>query len=389
MPILFHIPAQDKLVIKPNFEIRERFERRLDRDFAKPNSDNRTDYLTRIRVGATADYGKNWKFGLQYQYAHDWIQKAPQFATDEGSDLSLAFAQHVTPSGTLTLGRQKIVLGSERLIGTGEWVNVSRSMDGIRYQSKDWDAFGFKIGVGQPKPTDVRIYGLAKTWKWGQTAAIYKHDFVNGRSLDIATLTHAMNRKFGDWTIDAEVAFQFGETRGKHQRAWAWHSSAKHPLGPKTQGFVEFNAASGGSNAETVMTFDNLYPTNHKFYGSMDLQGWKNMTEIAFGVVHQLNPKVDVSGHFHQFSLRDPADGWYGAGGSFNRGINGDFIDPTGQSGRDVGSELDLDVTFRYRKDTTIAGGIGMFNPGSFVKTLNSGNSDRQTWFYLQIGFKF
>lgn len=387
----FDVPVQgqDKIDIKPMIEIRERFERRINRDFSDATADKRTDFLTRIRVGATGTYGTKWSFALQYQYAHDWILKSSSKATDEGSDLSLGYAQYKSNNGTVTVGRQKINLGTERLIGSADWVNVSRSMDGARYQNKELDVFAFKLGVGQPKPTDARVLAASKTWKWGQTSYVFKHDQAAGRVVDLSTVSHWMNKTFGQWTIDAEAALQFGKNQGKAQRAWAWHSSVTHPLGSKTRGFVELNAASGGSNSDTNFTFDNLYPTNHKFYGNMDLQAWKNMTEIAVGVAHKLNARTDFSASWRSFTLRDSSDAWYGAGGIASKGTSGDFIDPTGQSGRNVGWELDLDATYRATKNLTLVGGVGLFQPGSFVKSLNGGSAAGQHWLFIQGTFKF
>ncbi|MBS1724813.1 MAG: alginate export family protein [Armatimonadetes bacterium] len=389
VPFLVYLPPQEKLHIQPTVEFRERIERRNNRDFSDAPNDDRTDFLTRVRVGAIATLDKQWKFSLQYQYARDWIHKASGHSVDEASDLSLGYAQHIGAEGTATLGRQKIVLGSERLIGPLEWTNLSRPVDGFRFQSKDWDAFVFKFGVGETRPLDARVAGVARTWKEGLSSFIYKHDQVNGRSIDLGTVSHWTKRKYGQWTFDLEAAIQFGENKGRHQRAWAWHSSASHPLSAKTSGFLEFNAASGGSNSDNVFTFDNLYPTNHKFYGSMDMQAWKNMNEISAGVIHQLTAKSTLSFKVYSYSLRDASDAWYGAAGSANKGKNGDFIDPTGASGKNVGTEFDLEGTYAPRKDVQFSGGLGLFKPGSFVKSRNGGTADDQLWFYVQVSIRF
>jgi len=389
VPFSVYLPPQEKLHIQPTVEFRERIERRNNRDFSDIPNDDRTDFLTRVRVGATATLGKRWKFAIQYQYAHDWIHKASGHSVDEASDLSLGYAQHIGPEGTATLGRQKIVLGTERLIGSAEWTNLSRPVDGFRFQYKDWDAFVFKFGVGETRPLDARVAGVARTWKEGLSSFLYKHDQVGGRSVDIGTLSHWTKRKVGDWTFDLEAALQFGENKGRHQRAWAWHSSASHPLGPKTTGFIELNAASGGGNSDNVFTFDNLYPTNHKFYGSMDMQAWKNMNEVAAGVIHQLNAKSTVSFKVYSFSLHDPSDAWYGATGGANKGKNGDFIDPTGASGRNVGTEFNLEGSYIQSKDFQLSGGLGLFQPGSFVKSRNGGMAKSQIWIFLQASIRF
>ena len=103
----------------------------------------------------------------------------------------------------------------------------------------------------------------------------------------------------------------------------------------------------------------------------------------------EIDPKTDLSAHWHSFTLRDPSDAWYGVGGAPNKGVNGDFVDPSGNSGRNVGWEFDLEATFRPTKNWTINGGVGLFQPGSFVRKLNSGAADRQTWFFLQGTYKF
>ncbi|MBS1715569.1 MAG: alginate export family protein [Armatimonadetes bacterium] len=384
-----HPVDQDKIEIKPLYEFRYRLERRLERDFSSAVSDDRTDHLGRLKVGIEGKKGDRLKFGLQYLYAHAWSELPTKRVEDEAGDLSLAYVQFKSAQSTATIGRQKIVVGTERLIGTAEWVNVPRSMDGIRFQTPVWDAFAFKFGVGQPKPQDARVFGLSGQWKYGRSMVVQKHDRVNGRSVDITTLAHEFNRKVGDWTIEAEAALQFGKVQSRDQRAWAWHASASRPFGPKTKAYVEADSASGGSNADTVMTFDNLYPTNHKFYGSMDLQAWKNMDEFAVGVVHKPMKQLDLSASWRTFSLRDPSDAWYGAGGAPNKGANGDFVDPTGSSGRRVGSEIDLEATFRPTDKVSLGLGIGLFEPGSFVKKLNGGSADRQTWLYFQVAAKF
>lgn len=384
-------PANDvpKLDVKFTFEGRTRFERRIDRDFNENIGDGRSEFLTRVRPGFTFTYGDKISGAFQYQYAHSFIWRDRINKTDENSDASLAYVRYKDSGLTTTLGRQKIGMGTGRLIGAPDWGNVGRSADGIRFQTKDWDAAAFKIGVAWPKPYDAQIAFVSHTWRQGTTGVVQKHDKTPAGDVDITTVSHSFTTKLGGLAIDGEGALQGGDNAGKDQKAWAWHVGVSHTLDSKTKLYVEANAASGGGDADTTRTFDNLYPSNHDRYGSMDLQGWKNMNEFAVRLDHKLNDKTDLRARWSTLSLRDPSDGWYSASGSINKRPGGSFIDPTGSSGRDLGSEFNLEATYRLNKVYTFTGGIGLFSPGKFVKNVNGGNADQQAWGYISMQVRF
>lgn len=378
-----------QLEFRPYFDWRVRVERRLDRDFYSPTDDNRSDVLNRFRPGVEWSYGKEWSGEVQYQLATGAVKTNAIDFTDDASDVGLAYARYRKNGLDVTAGRQKIAIGSERLIGPLEWSLTARSFDGVRVRLGRWDAFAFKVGVALPKPGKQRIAGTTYKSGLGLTSVIFKHDAAAAGDTDLWTLAQTWERKWGKWAFETEDAVQFGNTAGKTLRAWAVHANLSYAASKQTKPWVEFNAASGGGNATTTYTFDNLLPTNHKFYGSMDLQGWRNMQEIAVGVDHQFNPKWSGKAHFHSFSLRDASDAWYGAGGGVNRGGFGAFADPTGASGRDLGRELDLEVTYKHNARMTFSGGVGAFWPGGFVKSLNGGRADTQYWGFLSAQFRF
>jgi hypothetical protein len=361
-------------------DARERFERRLNKDFDSAVSDNRSDLFSRWRVGAKLTFGKQWKGELQYQYAHDeaWT-KARNFSV-ENSDLSLAYAETSVNGWTIDLGRQKINIGQQRLIGSFEWNNVGRSFDAVRVRNKVWDAFAFKIGVGSPKPRDARVFGLVHASSLGDTIAAFKHD----KGVDLTTIDHNVTHAFGSITVDAEGAIQFGKVSGNDQRAWALHVRGTAKAGSAVKVFAEVNAASGGPK----MTFDNLYPTNHSKYGIADMIAWKNMEHFAVGAEFSLRKNLNMKASWNAYSLRDARDAWYGAGGAPNTHAGTPLKDASGASGRDLGNEFDLDSNYTISKTASISAGVAMFNPGSFVRNV-TGHSDRQLWGYMQLAFRF
>ncbi len=376
VPILFQ-----QFDFTPYLDVRFRAERRLNRDFFSPTDDDRSDLYSRYRPGVQWKYGKNWSGDIQYQYADDKIYKTASTTSDEFSDLNLAFAKYKNNKIEVTFGRQKINIGSERLIGTLEWATTGRSFDGIRLKSGQWDAYAFKVGVARPMPGRTRIVGATYSGKAGATSLIFKND--DRSSIDILTLSHLWQKQCGKWSFDVEGAVQTGSVGARDLEAWAGHGAATYSFSKATRGYVELNAASGGGNSTTTRTFDNLLPTNHKFYGSMDMQSWRNMEEIAVGLEHQINPKWSAKTSIRSFSLRDARDAWYGAGGAPNSGPSGPFVDPTGASGRDVGREFNLEFGCKQSPTLSFSAGIGTFFPGDFIKAQNGGQADRQYWGYV------
>jgi len=385
MPILYELPPMDRFIFRPTLDWRIRVERRLDRDFKESANDNRSDLLNRIRPGVAWTYGPNWSGEVQYQLAHDEIWLPGRTFSDEATDLNLLYSKHKKGQTEVTIGRQKIELGSGRLLGSLEWGMTGRSFDGVRIKLDEWDAFAFKVGVAYPKPGRTRIAGVARTGSQGLTSLLFKHDDQQKPSTDVWTLSHLWQKNMGRWSVGSEAALQFGRTAGNDLRAWAVHFDASFAFDKATKGFVEVNAASGGGRHGKSYLFDNILPTNHKFYGSMDMQSWRNMEEIAFGLEHQVNPKLSTKAHFRNFALRDPSDGWYSAGG----GLNAGFIDPTGMSGRDIGRELDLELTYKSGTRLTLTTGVAAFWPGSFIKARTGGVGTTQFWGFVAAQYRF
>lgn len=384
---LWMLPADEPL--KPYSEVRERYEHRVDRDFSEERQDNGTDLLSRWRIGAKLSFGKGLQGEVQYQYAHGVACTSQRNFSTENSDLSLAYVDAPVNGGTLTVGRQKIALGDQRLIGPLEWANVSRSFDGVRFKTKQLDLWASNISVAAPRPRDLRLAAAGYKSRWGETNLIFKHDKPAAGDTDIWTLDHLVRRPWRGVNFEFEGALQGGESAGTDHEAWAVHVAASKKLKPNIGIFAEANAASGGSRTDKSRTFDNLYPTNHNKYGTADLQGWRNMTEVVVGANWQ--PRKDVSAHisWHRFWLRDPADAWYGAGGAPNRGRFGVFRDPSGMSGTDVGHEFDVDVVWNASPTSSLSAGLAVFQPGQFIKGVNGGSATGQIWGYLAFQGRF
>ncbi|MFH1742898.1 MAG: alginate export family protein, partial [bacterium] len=83
----------------------------------------------------------------------------------------------------------------------------------------------------------------------------------------------------------------------------------------------------------------------------------------------------------HYLQLAEEEDGWYYCSGKSIR------QDATGDSGRDLGHELDLLAKWKVRDDLELFCGYSHFFPESFVKdTGTHGDAD---WVFLQVTYFF
>lgn len=373
---------------KTDLEFRTRFERRAEQAFGGAPADDVGTVFTRFRPGMTAR-GDKWTGRVQLQYAHSLNWTQAQNFSQESLETSLLYFQ-LSDNGQLwTFGRQKIALGDQRLIGPLEWANQARSFDGLRFQSGNWDASFFAIGVSANRPKDARVGVVSFASELGTTSYIFKSDTSAMGDTKIHTLDHLWKGHGGSAQFEAELALQVGEVGAKELGAYAVHAGIIVPVGRALKINIDGNLASGGQSSEHSKTFDNLYPTNHPFYGSADMVGWKNMQEIAIGAWYSFDQTGKVGFTFHRYWLFDDTDSWYGAGGGANKQTGGTFGDPTGGSGNDIGSELNLELGRSFGKYGAVNAGLAWFFPGKFIKHQLGGSAKTQTWLYFSYGVKF
>lgn len=371
----------------PILELRARYERRTDRDFNRSNVDNTSDILSRFRIGTEFASGKI-RGKLLYQYAHneEWSRRAN--FSQWRSDFVLAYAQTKTGRASVTAGRQRLSFGSERLLGAAEWNNASNSWDGIRVGVGKFEGFAAKVGVGAIPNNDVALFGGTYTQGPHQTLLVYKRD-VRDTQVDEVTISQLYRAALGKFKIDAEAAGQFGRRDGRRKQAGALDVIVAMPVAPKLSLSLQGSIASGGDPSGTNATFDQLYPSLHDKHGLIDAAGWKNIRDLALWLRYEPDKLTSVKLQYHRLALDSARDAFYGGNGRPNSGRNGVLIDPTGRSGRGIGDEFDVDMTRRLNPHQTVRAGVGVLNPGPFVRALNGGDTRSHVWGYVQWAYNF
>jgi hypothetical protein len=385
MSIFFVLPPATDWTFKPIYDLRERYERRLDKDFSETGSDNRSDLFSRWRVGVDFGYKKDFTGKLVYQYAHDLFWLASGNASEERSDVFLAYVDFNGLGGKVRLGRQQLVLGTERLLGPSDWGNTGRSFDMARWTGKNIDLFAGRLAVNGTPSKDAQIAGGFLQSRYGDSLFVFKHDEKGASHDDIYTLDHVFKAKKGKWSGDLELAGQMGRKGNNKLEAWATGLKVNYQKDEKWKFYGEAAAASGGHRGDTSLTFDQLYASNHSRYGIMDMQGWRNMSGLSLGAQYKPTKTWTLNAEFHSFGLWAANDSWYSDGGRANSGST----DSSGNSGRNVGQEFDFWTSYNIDSKSTLEAGVGVFKPGNFIKSFaNKGDRD-QVWGYLQYRIRF
>lgn len=339
---------------------------------------------------------------------------------------------------TLKAGRQVLSYGEERLVGAFDWNNIGRTFDAVKvHWQNEW--FGADFFTAHPViPQDGRfdtdnshdffsgvyattmkipanildVYFLARNASTSALTAVPSPQFPQPSARDIYTVGGRFKSKpgaTGNWDYAVEGAYQFGDyldtragapTRRLNQEAFMAVVQGGYTfsnLWAKPRIGAEFDYGSGDNNPKdgTHRTFDNLYPTNHKFYGSMDFASLQNIQDV--GVNLSLKPhrrlSFTVMGNF--LWLADTQDSFYTVAGAPRGGTattpgTGYGVNP----GYDnyLGSEVTAIGGWAITRFAQLEAGYGHFFHGGYVTETwsASGFGARDADFgYVQLAVKF
>lgn len=332
------------------------------------------------------------------------------------------------------VGRQELSYGDERLIGAFDWNNIGRVFDAakLRYESdRFWlDGFAGYVVVpddnnfNEPNHEDLfwGAYGGTKAlvpkaetqlYFLGRNASEEAAGPQSGALIGLPTerdiytagaRVKSVPGQLKGWDYTAEAVYQFGEFKESNARpeldqdAWAAHvmggyTFASTATAPRLG--IEYNFSSGDSDPtdDRHQTLDNLFPTNHKFYGYMDLFSWQNIHNPRINLSIKPAKGLSVTVDYHLFWLADTADYFYQASGAPRRGgAPGAGYDRNHGHDSFVGSEVDVVATYTPKPHLTLQAGYGHFFVGDYVEQSLAapafGSSDAD-WIYAQAVINF
>jgi len=397
--------------------------------------------LQRFRIGAAFKPTDWLKFYAQGQDTREFFSERPNIPGalgaegDDTFDLRQGYVQIGPKSWNITAGRQTLVYGDERLIGTSDWNNFGRTFDAVklyfetgkmttidlftstvvniyRHSFDQSDLFngtethrdlvfsGIYFSTGAVEPITLDFYALGLDQARGNDAnfegilglppagsaggnPMARTDFVT-----LGTRIKGDPKKLGGFEYEGEFAFQKGEVADLDLTAFAAHIGGGYnfdcPWKPRL--FAEYNFATGDDNPTDSDngTFQNLFPTNHKFYGFMDLFSWQNLHNPELSLKAKPYKQVGLEADLHGFWLADTNDAWYRANGVTK-------VRPITPASRNadsyVGAETDLVITYQPVKFLTLVAGYSHFFAGDYLKA--TGPSDDADFGYVQSTVSF
>jgi len=414
-------------------------------DFRRTGVDNDNSYLLlreKVHLGYTPC---SWfsVFGEARDSSSVGDERHPSPDADQ-LDLHQAFVRLGDSSQfpiTAKIGRQELIYGDERLVGGADWANIPRAFDAVKFRFENahlWvDAFAGRVVLpvqhhfNEPNDYDwfsgvyasstnlaprqeAQIYFLSRdaSAKAATAAAGSLYNLPSARDIfTLGTRVKSLPGQWNGWDYTVEVAGQLGSINlqvppaGRHRLdhealaasaacGFTWTEVVGAPrLG------LEYNFASGDADPRDGknQTFENLFPTNHKLYGYMDLVGWRNIHNPRLSASIKPAKALLLTLDYHLFWLADTHDFFYSEGG-LARGANGPASPGEPVSyGRNpgfnsfIGSELDLETTYSIKPWAIVRAGYGHFFIGDYIRSslANVGGARDADWLYIQTTFNF
>lgn len=302
----------------------------------------------------------------------------------------------------LTIGRQLLNYGAQRMIGPLDWTNNSRNWDAIKLELGNSKAKVdlFASAVVQPDPTrrldqprrGYNIHGAYGSldklipsstlepyllWKTGN-ASIWTGGFR------LASLPGAKALRGFDYQI--ETSRQWGSIAATRHRAsaislLAGRTVGAHGWNPRVSGEYNYASGDGNPNDGTHRTFDHLLGTNHLFYGLVDAVGWQNMHNVRAGIDAKPTKRLQVNVDYHWLWLANANDALYDVAGRAT-------VRPrAGNTARAIGTELDATLTWSVSKQWKAGGGVGHLIAGEFLKRNSPGSGQTFPYVFAQYSF--
>jgi hypothetical protein len=312
------------------------------------------------------------------------------------------------PVAGLRIGRQELLLGSQRLLSPLDWTNTRRTFEGAkltgRFEGFVLDAFWtrpviIRLDAANTRDDDAVFTGI--TFRPATPGSIAWETYLLRLEQGEGTRLWGREGEHDRITIGGRAAKALGSgaTRVEIEGAWQGGTLADETISAFfvasdiTRSFaalwsrptlgVGLDYASGDDAPEDgrAGTFHQLFPLAHAFAGYMDILGRQNLTEIrAVATAAPAAPlQLRLSGH--HFLRASDADGAYAVGG-------GELRPAAGLAERSIGSEVDMLATFRASPHSRLEVGYGHFFPGAFMTESASGATGSD-WVYAAVVFTF
>jgi hypothetical protein len=325
----------------------------------------------------------------------------------------------------LRVGRQELLYGSQRLVSPLDWSNIRRRFEGLKLFTRT-DAWNVDLWIANPVSTAVPGVGSIEVsdnsfdqreedYLFGGVFTTYKG--WKDQTLDLFFLYTNINYPtnglpFGDrytvgtrwlgtlpWSGDDHVfqgevegGYQFGNDRSAFYDAasprasvqagyftiGAGHTWKSLAWQPSLWAYWDWASGDRSPTDGENNTFFQMVGFFHAYLGLIDNIGRQNISDINLRWTAKPDPKLQVLVACHWFQLQTDTDVLYNVIGA-----------PVGTpgNGSDVGSELDLQMTYTVSPNWSIDAGFFWFWYGDYIGAVAPRGTAEQlfvmsTWRY-------
>lgn len=308
------------------------------------------------------------------------------------------------------IGRQEVLLGSQRLISTLDWANTRRTFDGARVfrQGEKFDVDLFWLQPVVPNPqgwssvnNNQNFAGIWTTYRpkkgtfldlyylFLDNAAPQTQQGIVRSPYNVHTLGTRYAGDQNNFLWDVELALQLGE-RGQENiiagmaTVGGGYNFACAPMNPTVWLYYDYASGDHSPNSGSFNTFNQLFPFGHYYFGWLDQVGRQNIHDLnAHLYLYPVNWML-VQFQYHHFWLDSSTDALYNAAGNAIR------RSATGAAGNNVGDEIDLILNFHISKHSDILTGYSKLFGGEFLQQTRGRNgSTNSDFYYLQYSYRW
>ncbi len=355
----------------PNSELDVFFQPQFSKAMGEPTSTSTTTTAgstasTSNTSGATTDTGMVMHQAFMDYHPHSWIK--------------------------LLAGRQVLSYGDELVIGGLEWNNVGRSFDAVRVKttySFGWtDIFTSKLVDNTVNSSSTigdkdlhGIYSSFSPFTWMKAFDLYyfhqddktASTTTGKKDLKVAGIRSASQLESFDYR--AEYTKEHGSSLAKNDDAY--------------QGDVEFGykflvsswkARFAVEGFTSGSSYNQLYPTAHKWLGYADIFGRRNISGYAVHTSIESGAFVFML-DYHQFARTKDDATVYKLNGTTSLGSI------AGSTSKELGAETDLTMKWKSSQNLAVVTGVSLFEPGAYLKDQFPGT--KPNFYYLQMDLSF
>jgi hypothetical protein len=393
----------------------------FDYPFVADQKGSTWDWGQRTRFRATARW-KQFRTELELQGANSGEDADTDIvgtSTFNAANVQQFFVSmtlpHVWGTGLRTdlhLGRINLDIGSRRLVARSRFSNTSQAFDGIHWRianTEEWFIRTFFTQIAYHDNTTDRLalftnshnlfWGLFyenHSWRWSRVELYYfgtDTEEKRGR-VDRAHSTIGI-RLFqrpdtGAYDYQMESVIQFGQVEHRDHLAHFHHVSFGYtfafPWSPRLWAVYDYASGTNNPNGKNSQTFDGLFGARRFELSATSLFGpffRSNISSPGLRLLAHPYPTVKLNLKYRAWFLAQSRDVWVSSG----------LQDPTGDSGKFLGQDLEVRIQWHPSPNFTIDAGYEHFFKGSYIKnqTAIPGNppSNDTNYFYIQTEVMF